>query len=93
MGKQEVAAFLTHLAVDVHAAESTQNQALAALLFLYRVVLERDFGWLEDVVRAKRPHRVPVVLTHDQAHAVLANLDGVNWLIGRHEKQTPSDLR
>lgn len=64
-------------------AESTQNQALAALLFLYRVVLERDFGWLEDVVRAKRPRRVPVVLTHDEARAVLANLDGVNWLIGK----------
>ena len=83
MGKQEVSDFLTHLAVDRNVASSTQNQALAALLFLYRVVLEQDFGWLKDVVRAKRPRRTPVVFTHQEALAVLANLDGVNWLIGK----------
>lgn len=83
MGKMEVSAFLTHLAVDGRVTSSTQNQALAALLFLYRVVLEKDFGWLEDVVRAKKPRRIPVVLTHEEARAVLANLDGVNWLIGK----------
>lgn len=83
MGKGEVSAFLTDLAVNGRVAESTQNQALAALLFLYRVVLEREFGWLDDVVRAKRPGRVPVVFTHDEARAVLVNLNGVFWLIGR----------
>lgn len=83
MGKVEVSAFLTDLAVNGKVAESTQNQALAALLFLYRIVLEKEFGWLDDVVRAKRPTRVPVVFTHDEARAILANLDGVYWLIGR----------
>ncbi len=83
MGKEEVEAFLTHLAVEGHVASSTQNQALAAILFLYRVVLKQELGWLEDVVRAKRPKRAPVVLTHQEALAVLANLEGVGWLIGK----------
>jgi hypothetical protein len=55
MGATEVGAFLTHLAVAGHVAASTQNQALSALLFLYRDVLDRGFGWLEDVVRANKP--------------------------------------
>jgi len=83
MGKQEVEAFLTHLAVEGNVAESTQNQALAALLFLYREVLENEFGWLDDVVRAKKQRHVPVVLTPDEAAAVLARLEGVSWLIGK----------
>ena len=83
MGKAEVTAFLTHLAVDGNVSSSTQNQALCALLFLYREVLEQKFGWLEDVVRAKPSGRVPVVLAHDEARAVLLLLDGVNWLIGK----------
>jgi len=56
---------------------------LSALLFLYRHVLEQEFGWLDDVVRAKRPGHVPVVLTHAEAQTVLALLDGLNWLIGK----------
>jgi integrase len=83
MSKAEVSAFLTHLAVDGQVSSSTPNQALSALLFLYREVLEQEFGWLDEVVRAKRPGRVPVVLTHAEARAVLALLDGVNWLIGK----------
>lgn len=55
MGDKEVTEFLTHLAVAGHVAASTQNQALSALLFLYRAVLQREFGWLNDVVRAKKP--------------------------------------
>jgi len=82
MGKQEVSAFLTHLAVDDDVAGSTQNQALAALLFLYREVLERDFGWLDDVVRAKKPKRIPVVFTADEAEAIIRELNGVRWLMG-----------
>jgi integrase len=62
-------------------AASTQNQALAALLFLYNDVLQHDPGWLEDVVRAKRPHRLPVVLTRSEVAALLAALDGVSWIM------------
>jgi hypothetical protein len=63
MGKAEVEAFLTYLAVERQVAPSTQNQALGALLFLYRQVLEVDLGWLDRVERARRPKRLPVVLT------------------------------
>jgi len=78
-----VGAFLTHLAVEGNVSSSTQNQALSALLFLYRHVLEQEFGWLEDVVRAKTDKHVPEVFAHQEALAVLANLNGVNWLIGK----------
>ena len=73
MGGQEVQQFLSHLAVAGHVAASTQSQALSALLFLYQQVLKQDIGWLDDVVRAKKPHRVPVVLTQDEVKAVLAH--------------------
>jgi integron integrase len=76
MRAAEVARFLTSLAVDGHVASSTQNQALNALLFLYRVVLERPLPWLDDVVRAKAPHRLPVVLTREEIRTVLDRLDG-----------------
>jgi site-specific recombinase XerD len=66
--------FLTSLAVKQHVAASTQNQALAALLFLYKDVLELDPGWLDDVVRAKRPQRLPTVLTRKETEAVLGAL-------------------
>ena len=71
MGTAEVTAFLTSLAVQDTVAASTQNQALSALLFLYREVLGVDLPWLEDVVRAKRPQYLPVVLTRDETRAVL----------------------
>ena len=74
MGTDEVTAFLSYLAVGRHCAASTQNQALNALLFLYRQVLEIDLPWLDEVVRAKRPERVPVVLTTAEARSVLAHL-------------------
>jgi site-specific recombinase XerD len=77
MGKQEVTEFLTHLAIAGHVAGSTQNQALSALLFLYRKVLERGFGWLDNVVRAKKPKRLPVVFSPEEAIAVLGQLQGV----------------
>ena len=63
MGKQEVGAFLTHLAVDGQVASATQNQAVNALVFLYRAVLGREMSELSDVVRPKRPRKLPVVLT------------------------------
>ena len=82
MGAAEVSRFLTLLAVDRQVAASTQNQALAAILFLYKDVLDRDFGWLDDVVRAKRPQRLPVVLSQQEVHALLSALNGVPWIMG-----------
>jgi integron integrase len=76
MGAPEVTRFLTSLAVEGRVAASTQNQALSALLFLYRDVLEIDLPWLDDVVRAKRPARLPVVLTREEVRAVLQQLRG-----------------
>ena len=83
MGAPEVEAFLTHLAVEGHVAAATQNQALSALLFLYKEVLGVDLPWLNDVTRAKRPQRMPVVLTRDEVHAVLDRMAGVYGLMAR----------
>jgi site-specific recombinase XerD len=76
MGKTEVESFLTHLAVDRHVAASTQNQALSALIFLYTHVLNQPLG-VVDVVWAKKPKRLPVVLTQKEVTAVLKRLQGV----------------
>jgi integron integrase len=81
MGKDEITRFLSALAVHGQVSASTQNQALCALLFLYREVLSEDFGWLDDVVRAKRPQRLPVVLTRREVKALLGALEGVHWLM------------
>ena len=81
MGPPEITLFLTARAVDRHVSASTQNQALAAILFLYKEVLGRDPGWLTDVVRAKRPQRLPVVLTQPEVEALLVFLDGVSWIM------------
>ena len=83
MGKPELTAFLSHLAVREHVSASTQTQALSALVFLYRNVLEGEIGLLEGVVRAKRPARLPVVLTRDEARQLFANMDGVVLLACR----------
>jgi integron integrase len=81
LGAREVEAFLTNLAVHGRVAASTQNQALAALLFLYRQVLEIELPWMDDIQRAKRPVHVPVVLSRNEVAAVLEQLDGVHWLV------------
>lgn len=81
MGKTEIEAFLTHLAVQENVAASTQNQAMNAILFLYRHVLKQDLDWLEDVTRAKQPARLPVVLTVPEVQAVLTQLEGQYWLM------------
>jgi len=81
MGAPEIERFLSSLAVVGKVSASTQNQALCALLFLYKGVLDQDLPWLEDLVRAKRPHRLPVVLTRDEVRAVLACLHGVPRLM------------
>ena len=82
MGGLEINAFLTHLVIKERVSASTQNQALAALLFLYRYVLGREVGELGDVVRARRPRRLPVVLTREEVKAVLRELHGDKWLMG-----------
>jgi site-specific recombinase XerD len=82
MGASEVQAFLTHLAVKENVAASTQNQALSALLFLYRQVLNQDLGPI-DALRAKKPKRLPTVLTRDEVHCVFAHLSGVSLLMAR----------
>ena len=63
-------------------AASTQSQALSAILFLYQQVLKHDIGWLQDVVRAKQPQRLPVVLTQDEVAQVLRRLSGISWIMG-----------
>src|SRR5215510_13559556 len=77
MSETEVGEFLTNLATQAEVAASTQNQALNALIFLYRHILERPLGDLGNVVRAKRPQRVPVVLTVEEVGRVLRALPGV----------------
>jgi integrase len=81
MGEDEITQFLSALAVHGQVIASTENQALCALIFLYRCVLGQNFGWLEDVVRAKRPQRLPVVLTRPEIRALLGALDGVHWIM------------
>jgi integron integrase len=81
MGRDEIEAFLTYLAVKRNVAASTQSQAKAALLFLYQKVLKQDLAWLKDVVAAKQPQRIPTVLTVDETRTLLTHLDGVHWLI------------
>jgi len=81
MGASEIAAFLTWLATDRRVSASTQNQALSALLFLYRHVLRLEIGPIENVPRARMPVRVPVVLSHDEVARILKHLDGVGWII------------
>jgi integron integrase len=81
MSQLELEQFLNHLAINQKVSASTQNQALSALVFLYREVLNKDFGFLDNLVRAKSPERLPVVLTEDEVRRLLAHLEGRNWLM------------
>ena len=81
LGVREVEAFLTRLATRGNVAPSTQNQALSALLFLYREVLQQDLPWMDEIRRAKRPERLPVVLSREEVAALLAEMNGVTWLM------------
>ncbi len=83
MGAAEVSAFLTSLAVDRKVSASTQSQALSAILFLYQEVLGGDLPRLQDVVRARAPRRLPVVLTRDEVRRVITRLEGMHLLIAR----------
>jgi integron integrase len=81
MAEEEVAEFLTHLARDLNVAASTQNQALSALLFLYKDVLRHEIGWLEKVERAKKRPKLPVVLSRGEVKQIFAHLHGVPKLM------------
>jgi len=81
MGAEEIQEYLTFLAVKKRVSASTQNQALAAILFLYKQVLEIDLPWMNDIHRAKRSQHLPVVFTKDEIRALLAQFDGTKWLI------------
>jgi site-specific recombinase XerD len=81
MGEKEIAQFLSSLASELHVSASTQNQALNAILFLYRDVLRKDIGYVDGVIRAKKPRRLPVVLTKEEVKGVLGRLNGAPWLM------------
>lgn len=80
MGEKEINQFLSRLAIEGGVGASTQNQALSALLFLYRKVIKREVDALEDVVRARRTKRLPVVMTREEVRTVMSRLDGQAWL-------------
>src|SRR5690242_13508141 len=81
MGADEVKAFLSHLATQMNVAASTQNQAFSALLFLYQTVLKERLPWIDDIVRAKRPAKLPVVFTQAEAREVLSKMHGTPRLM------------
>lgn len=83
MGGKEVEAFLSHLATHGNVSSSTQNQALSALLFLYREVLGQVLPWMDDVIRAKKPQRLPVVLSKQEVARILDHMQGTYGLIAR----------
>ena len=81
MGEPEITAFLNYLAVNRKVAASTQNQALSAILFLYNEVLKSDINHLDDVVRAKRPLKLPIVFSRTEVKKLLLHLEGAKWLM------------
>jgi len=81
MREAEMSEFLTHLARSENVSASTQNQALSALLFLYKEVLKQEIGWLQNVERAKKPARLPIVLTRDEVHKLFSHLRGTARLM------------
>jgi len=81
MGEIEVSAFLTHLSVNRNVAPATQGQALNALVFLYRKVLNQPLGELQGIVRAKKKEKIPVVLTQSEVATLLSKLEGTHWLV------------
>ncbi len=83
LGEVQVTEFLTHLAIERRVAASTQNQALAALLFLYGELMEVQLPWLQELVRARKPKHLPVVLSPKEVHSVLSNMAGLTQLMAR----------
>lgn len=83
LDEAHISAFLTDLAVRGKVAGSTQNQAMCALVFLYKAVLRKELGEFENVVRAKKPQKVPVVFTREEVKSILIQLDGTLWIMGQ----------
>jgi integrase len=83
MGAAEIEAFLSALATDRNVTASTQNLALSSILFLYKEVLLIDLPWLDDIVRAKKPKRLPTVLSEDEVKRLLACTEGMPGLVAR----------
>jgi len=83
MGAPEIETFLTHLAVDRRVASSTQNQALSAILFLYKEVLDVELPWLKNVKRARKSEKLPVVFSKEEMSAVVSGLDGRYWIMAQ----------
>ena len=81
MGEAEIGRFLSSLATESHVSASTQNQALNALLFLYQEILHLKIGFIDGVIRAQRPKRLPVVLTKDEVRKILGGLNGKPWIM------------
>ena len=81
MGEAEIGRFLSSLATESHVSASTQNQALNALLFLYQEILHLKIGFIDGVIRAQRPKRLPVVLTKDEVRKILGGLNGTPWIM------------
>lgn len=81
LSEAEISAFLSDLAVNKRVSASTQTQALSAILFLYSEVLHKPLDWIDNIARAKRPSRLPVVFTKQEVQSILRNLDGTKWLM------------
>src|SRR5262245_38935732 len=81
MAESEISSFLSDLAVNKRVSASTQNQALSAILLLYNEVLKKPLDWIDNISRAKRPIRLPVVFTRQEVQSILRNLDGTKWLM------------
>jgi integron integrase len=83
LGKEHIKNFLNHLAVTRNVSASTQNQALQGILFLYKAILHKDIGWVDDIQRPTKPKHIPVVYSKAEAHAVLNNMSGLPQLIAQ----------
>ena len=83
LGKDEIRKFLNHLAVERNVSASTQNQALQGILFLYKEILHKDIGWVDDIQRPTKPKHIPVVFSKAEAHAVLNNMSGLPLFIAQ----------
>jgi integron integrase len=81
MGEAEINTFLSHLALNRRVSASTQNQALSALIFLYKRVLKREIGELGEVIRARRPKHLPIVMTREEVRLVMDRMEGETWLL------------
>ena len=82
MGELEINQFLTHLAVKEKVSASTQNQALCSIIFLYKEIIKKEISDLGNIVRAKKPQKLPVVLSPEEVKSIINRLKGVNWIIG-----------